>query len=52
MKANIWGEICEPNGSISVSGGKLKTLAEQDSESLQANWFTLEQIEKGLIELR
>lgn len=33
-------------------GGKLKTLAEQDSESLQANWFTLEQIEKGLIELR
>lgn len=33
-------------------GGKLKTLAEQDSESLQANLFTLEQIEMRMIPLR
>ena len=35
-----------------ISGGKLKTLAEQDSESLQANLFTVEQIEMRMIPLR
>ena len=33
-------------------GGKLKTLAEKDSESLQAGWFTIEQIEAQFVKLR
>jgi hypothetical protein len=35
-----------------VSGGKLKTLEEQDAESLQAKWFTVEEILNGCVELR
>ena len=35
-----------------LTGGKLKTLAEKDSESLQAGWFTIEQIEAQFVKLR
>ncbi|XP_060573672.1 8-oxo-dGDP phosphatase NUDT18-like isoform X1 [Ruditapes philippinarum] len=35
-----------------MKGGKLKTLEEQDTESLQAKWFTVEEILNGCVELR
>ncbi|XP_045197401.2 8-oxo-dGDP phosphatase NUDT18-like isoform X1 [Mercenaria mercenaria] len=35
-----------------VTGGKLKTLEEQDSESLQAQWFTVDEILNGSVKLR
>ncbi|XP_052810355.1 8-oxo-dGDP phosphatase NUDT18-like isoform X1 [Mya arenaria] len=34
------------------SGGKLKTLAEQDEESLQAQWFDIDKIKNGTLNLR
>lgn len=36
----------------SFLGGKLKTLEEQDDESLQAQWFTINDIMLGHLKLR
>ncbi|KAL4232787.1 8-hydroxy-dADP phosphatase [Mactra antiquata] len=35
-----------------VTGGKLKTLAEQDKESLQAQWFPVQKVLTGQVDLR
>ncbi|XP_052241913.1 8-oxo-dGDP phosphatase NUDT18-like isoform X1 [Dreissena polymorpha] len=45
----LWYRIC---CIARPKGGRLKTLAEQDEESLQAQWFTLDQIRNKEMKLR